>query len=142
MNKGGIPSFGSDTDVEQSPRLVGIVLVLVFVRTEGLAPLRPDPKLLLFCNSRFSTLVARMKYLFKGRLAHANVSGIPMVFLNDFQAHEDLINARRDKYADRPSMVRRPEREGEDILQVNKFGSRNNLLTNPFHLQDLRQSRI
>ena len=42
---------------------------------------------------------------FAGKVVYANAAGIPMIFLNDFQANEDLINKRWDKYADRPKMV-------------------------------------
>lgn len=40
-----------------------------------------------------------------GKLVYANAAGIPLVFLNDFQANEDLINTRGDMYNDRPKMV-------------------------------------
>ena len=40
-----------------------------------------------------------------GKVVYANAAGIPMVFLNDFQVHEDLINIHGDKYADKPKMV-------------------------------------
>ena len=40
-----------------------------------------------------------------GKLVYANAAGIPIVFLNDFQANEDLINTRGDKYADKPNTV-------------------------------------
>jgi len=43
--------------------------------------------------------------LFTGKIVYANAAGIPMIFLNDFQANEDLINKRGDKYSDRPKMV-------------------------------------
>ena len=43
--------------------------------------------------------------LLPGKLVYANAAGIPMVFLNDFQASEDLLNLRGDKYDDKPKMV-------------------------------------
>lgn len=43
--------------------------------------------------------------LFAGKVVYASAAGIPMIFLNDFQANEDLINTRGDKYADKPKMV-------------------------------------
>ena len=46
-----------------------------------------------------------MKCLFNGELVYANVAGIPVVFLDDFQAHEDLINLRGGKYIGKPSMI-------------------------------------
>lgn len=42
---------------------------------------------------------------FAGKLVYANAAGIPMIFLNDFQASEDLLKTRGDKYADKPKMV-------------------------------------
>ena len=47
----------------------------------------------------------RVKNSFAGKLVYANAAGIPMVFLNDFQANEDLLNTRGDKYSDKPKMV-------------------------------------
>lgn len=53
----------------------------------------------------FDAVLLPMMDFFAGKVVYANAAGIPMVFLNDFQANEDLINKRWDKYADRPKMV-------------------------------------
>ena len=58
-----------------------------------------------YVEMRFSTLtLLRMKNPFTGKLVYVNAAGIPMVFLNDFQVNEDLINAAGDKYGDKPKM--------------------------------------
>lgn len=46
-----------------------------------------------------------MNNSFVGKLVYANAAGIPMIFLNDFQANEDLINASGDRYGDKPNTV-------------------------------------
>ena len=56
-------------------------------------------------NAVFKVYLSWMKRFFPGKLVYANAAGIPMVFLNDFQIHEDLINTAGDKYADKPKMV-------------------------------------
>lgn len=53
----------------------------------------------------FDLHLLRTINLFVGKVVYANAAGIPVIFLNDFQANEDLINKRGDKYADRPKMV-------------------------------------
>ena len=58
------------------------------------------------CNcDQFDVDLLWMMVFFAGKIVYANAAGIPMIFLNDFQANEDLINKRGDKYSDRPKMV-------------------------------------
>ena len=40
-----------------------------------------------------------------GKFGYANTASIPIIFLNDFQENEDLINTCGDKYDDKPKMV-------------------------------------
>lgn len=53
----------------------------------------------------FCLYLLRVKSFFTGKLVYANAAGIPMIFLNDFQANEDLINTGGDRYSDKPKMV-------------------------------------
>ena len=52
----------------------------------------------------FDIVLLQMKKLPVGKVVYANAAGISMVFLNDFQVNEDLINTAGDKYADKPKM--------------------------------------
>ena len=53
----------------------------------------------------FGVDILQTEHPFTGKLVYASAAGIPMIFLNDFQANEDLLNIRGDKYADKPHMV-------------------------------------
>ena len=57
-----------------------------------------------------TTMIAAVNFLrtvnfSSGKLIYANAASIPMIFLDDSQENEDLINTRRDKYGDKPKMV-------------------------------------
>ena len=107
--------------------LAGTVLVFVFLKRKGHAPVPPGPKPLPLLGN---VLQLKEKYMWKlatdwyrdygardrvfrslfvnffiGKLVYANAAGIPMIFLNNFQAQEDLINIRGDRYSDKPKMV-------------------------------------
>ena len=53
----------------------------------------------------FGLYPLRVNNFFAGKVVYANAAGIPMIFLNDFQANEDLINTGGDRYSDKPKMV-------------------------------------
>jgi len=53
----------------------------------------------------FDVDLLQMEHPFTGKLVYVNAAGISMIFLNDFQANEDLINMRGDKYTDKPQMT-------------------------------------
>ena len=58
---------------------------------------------------RTTTIVAvnflRMVNFSSGKFVYANAASIPMIFLDDPQANEDLINTRGDKHDNKPKMV-------------------------------------
>ena len=108
----------------------GSILTLVFLERRRCAPLHPSPKPLpLLGNApqlrekhmwklatswakktgRTTMIVAvnflRTVNLSSGKLVYANAASALMIFLNDFQANEDLVNTREDKCDDKPKTV-------------------------------------
>ena len=47
---------------------------------------------------------------------HISAAGIPMIFLNDFKAYNDLLHNRGDIYSDKPRMVMTGELCGAEYM--------------------------
>jgi hypothetical protein len=51
-----------------------------------------------------------------GEIVYISAAGIPMVFLNDFKAYNDLLHNRGDIYSDKPRMVMTGELCGAEYM--------------------------
>jgi len=51
-----------------------------------------------------------------GEVVHISAAGIPMIFLNDFKAYNDLLHNRGDIYSDKPRMVMTGELCGAEYM--------------------------
>lgn len=69
---------------------------------------------------------ASFVYISTGEIVHISAAGIPMIFLNDLKAYNDLLHNRGDIYSDKPRMVMTGELCGAEYMV--RLGPLSNLL--------------